>query len=159
MIMKTTATEKHNKIREVELSYSYDMKSVKREKISSSKDAYQYLSKAYNKNTIGMQEEFMAVLLNKANKPLGVVKLTKGGIDSTIIDIRLLMAAALKSLSCGIIITHNHPSGEVKPSQSDIAITKKVKEAGKLLDIPLLDHLIVTPFGQYFSFADEGLMT
>jgi DNA repair protein RadC len=145
-------------IREVQLSYSSNRENLLKDPISSSKSAYEYLIKAFNENTIGLQEEFIALLLNRANKPIGAIKLHKGGLDSTIVDVRLLMAAALKSATQGIILAHNHPSGELKPSQADRNLTTKIKDACKILNIALLDHVIVSPFGNYMSFADDGLI-
>jgi DNA repair protein RadC len=145
-------------IREVQISYSSSKENHLKDPIISSKKAFEYLIKAFNENTIGLQEEFIALLLNRANKPIGAIKLHKGGLDSTIVDVRLLMAAALKSATNGIILAHNHPSGELKPSQADKTITNKIKEACKILDITLLDHVIVSPFNEYMSFADEGLI-
>lgn len=93
--------------------------------------------------------------LNRANKVLGIHKLSTGGLTSTIADIRILLSVALKTMATAIIISHNHPSGVLKPSQADILLTEKIREAAKLLDIELLDHLIVSTDG-YYSFAQEG---
>jgi DNA repair protein RadC len=80
-----------------------------------------------------------------------------GGLTGTVADIRLILGIALKACACNIIISHNHPSGNLKPSMADKEITTRLKEAGKLMDISLLDHIIISPSeGQYFSFADEG---
>ncbi len=87
----------------------------------------------------------------------GIYQLSSGGITGTVVDIRLLFAVVLKSISVGIILCHNHPSGKLKPSETDIQITRKIKNASEYLDIKLLDHLILTPDGSYFSFADNGL--
>ena len=97
------------------------------------------------------------LLLNRANKVLGYVKLSSGGTSQTIIDIKLVFHAALKANAHSIILAHNHPSGSLSPSKSDISLTKEVGSAGKILNIELLDHLIITEEG-YLSFADEGMM-
>lgn len=102
-------------------------------------------------------EEFWAVFLNQSNRVIHVAQLTQGGINQSIVDVRILFKTALDHFSTGIIISHNHPSGNLKPSQEDIDITKKIKEAGNMLNIQLLDHLIITQ-NSYFSFADEGLL-
>ncbi|ASW73794.1 hypothetical protein IQ37_06685 [Chryseobacterium piperi] len=102
-------------------------------------------------------EEFWALFLNQSNKVIQMSQLTQGGISQSIVDVRILFKTALDNFSTGIIIAHNHPSGSLKPSREDILITQKVKEAGKLLNIQLLDHLIITQ-NSYFSFSDEGLV-
>lgn len=102
-------------------------------------------------------EEFWALFLNQSNKVIQMAQLTQGGISQSIVDVRILFKTALDNFSTGIIIAHNHPSGSLKPSREDILITQKVKEAGKLLNIQLLDHLIITQ-NSYFSFSDEGLV-
>lgn len=122
--------------------------------ISKSNDAYLVL-----KNHLSdlRTEEFWAVFLNQSNKVIHVAQLTQGGINQSIVDVRILFKTALDHFSTGIIISHNHPSGNLKPSKEDIDITKKIKEAGNMLNIQLLDHLIITQ-NSYFSFADEGLL-
>ncbi|WP_326983959.1 DNA repair protein RadC [Chryseobacterium sp. MYb264] len=122
--------------------------------ISSSKSAYLVL-----KNHLSdlRTEEFWAVFLNQSNKILHVAQLTQGGISQSIVDIRILFKTALDNFSTGIIIAHNHPSGNLKPSREDTDITQRIKEAGILLNIQLLDHLIITQ-NSYFSFSDEGLL-
>lgn len=122
--------------------------------ISSSKDAYQVLKLHLADSRT---EEFWALFLNQNNKVIHIAQLTHGGINQSIVDIRILFKTALDYFSTGIIISHNHPSGNLKPSSEDINITKKVKEAGNLMNIQLLDHLIITQ-SSYLSFADEGIL-
>jgi DNA repair protein RadC len=105
-----------------------------------------------------MQEQFVVLLLNQANKPLGIYKASTGGITGTMADIRLIMVAALKSLATGIIISHNHPSGNTMPSEQDFALTKQIKDACKIMSITLLDHVIVTADHTFYSFANEGTL-
>jgi len=100
-------------------------------------------------------EEFWAILLNRANKVISTQKISQGGISGTVIDTRLIMKVAINQLASSIILCHNHPSGNTQPSAQDKSITNKLIEAGKIMDIPVLDHIIVTDRG-YFSFADEG---
>ncbi len=97
------------------------------------------------------------MFLNRANKALGAYEVSTGGISGTVADPRIIFAAALKANCCGIILSHNHPSGNLKPSRQDEELTQKIKQGGQLLEINLLDHLIITPEG-YFSFSDEGLI-
>jgi len=127
---------------------------INREKISSSKDIYEIFHALLADLP---HEEFWIVLLNRSNKIIDRQKISQGGISGTVTDIRLMMKAALDKLASSIVLIHNHPSGNTKPSEADISITQKVKESGKLMDITLLDHIIITD-GSYFSFADEGMI-
>lgn len=102
-------------------------------------------------------EEFWAIFLNQNNRVLGKSKLSSGGINQSVVDIRVLFKMALEHLATGIIVAHNHPSGNLKPSSEDIKITKQIEEAGKILNIQLLDHLIITQ-NSYLSFADENIL-
>ncbi|MFP5471286.1 MAG: RadC family protein [Bacteroidia bacterium] len=102
-------------------------------------------------------EEFWLITLNRANKPLGKHFLSKGGITATLVDIRLLIKQAIDALAVGVILVHNHPSGNLKPSEQDKQLTKRVKDALSLIEISLLDHLIIGN-NTYFSFADEHLL-
>lgn len=102
-------------------------------------------------------EEFWILFLNRSNKVIEKMKLSHGGISGTVTDVRLVMKKAIEFLASGIIVCHNHPSGNPNPSESDNKITRKIKEAGNLMDIQLLDHLIITE-RDYYSFADNGLL-
>ena len=102
-------------------------------------------------------EEFFVIMLNRANEVIGKFQLSKGGISGTVVDPKLIFKQAIEQMASGIILCHNHPSGNIKPSEEDISLTKKIKEAGKMLDMNVLDHLIVAG-NSYFSFADEGMM-
>jgi DNA repair protein RadC len=95
------------------------------------------------------------MLLNRANKVLGIYELSTGGISGTVADIRLIFAASIKSNASSIVLAHNHPSSNTKPSDADLLLTHKIKEAGKLLDIKVIDHIIVA-IESYYSFADQG---
>jgi DNA repair protein RadC len=102
-------------------------------------------------------EEFWILFLNRSNKVINRMKLSQGGISGTVTDVRIIMKKALESLASGIIVCHNHPSGNLNPSESDTKITQKIKDAGNLMDIQLLDHLIISE-KDYYSFADNGLL-
>ncbi len=102
-------------------------------------------------------EEFWILFLNRSNKVIDRMKLSQGGISGTVTDVRVVMKKAIEYLASGIIVCHNHPSGNLNPSESDSKITQKIKEAGNLLDIQLLDHLIISE-KDYYSFADNGLL-
>jgi DNA repair protein RadC len=102
-------------------------------------------------------EEFWILFLNRSNKVINRLKLSQGGISGTVTDVRMIMKKAIENLASGIIVCHNHPSGNLSPSESDTRITQKIKEAGNLMDIQLLDHLIISD-KDYYSFADNGLL-
>ncbi|HVD97395.1 MAG TPA: DNA repair protein RadC [Cytophagaceae bacterium] len=124
----------------------------KKEKINSSKDLYD-LMKPHLMDLI--HEEFWIVLLNRANQVLKKKVISTGGISGTIADPKLIFKTALENLASAVILVHNHPSGNKNPSDADLVLTRKIKDAGKLLEIPVLDHLIYTE-NDYYSFADEG---
>lgn len=127
------------------------------ETIRSSKEIHSFLiRRVYDEDTIGYKETFKVLLLNNANKIIGYSTISEGGLNSTLVDVRVVMQTALVSNAISIILTHNHPSGNLQPSINDDNLTKKIKSACELLDIRLLDHIIVTPYGSYYSYNDEG---
>lgn len=146
-----------SKVAEVQLSYVTNVKPSDRPQITSSKQAYDVLINHWDRSQIEFVEEFKILLLNRANKVLGIVPISKGGTSATVADPKLIFVSAIKSNASGIVLAHNHPSGNLKPSTADIALTKKIAEGGRLLDVPVIDHLIVTNNG-YYSFADEGAL-
>ncbi len=123
-------------------------------KITSSRNVFELLHPSIGDLP---HEEFWIVFLNNSNKVIGRIPLSKGGLTATVVDVRLLFKRALELRATAIILGHNHPSGSLKPSTADKNITKKIKEAGEVLDVKLLDHLIVTQ-KSYYSFADEGML-
>lgn len=155
--METLINESLNQIAEVELVYKTKIKTSQRPSIKTANDAAILLQQIWNEAKIDFVEQFKVLLLNRANKVLGVVDLSTGGVTGTVADPRLIFTAALKSNATDIIISHNHPSGNLKPSQADEQLTQKIKQVGQLLDIRLQDHIIVSSEG-YYSFADEGLI-
>ena len=144
-------------VAEVELIYKSKVKASSRPKIASAKDAYNVLRHSWDENKIEFIEQFKVMFLNRANKVLGIYEVSTGGISGTVADPRVIFVAALKANACAIIISHNHPSGNLKPSRQDEELTQKIKQGGQLLEITLLDHLIVTA-EEFYSFADEGLL-
>jgi len=126
-----------------------------RAQIKSSQDAYEIFLASWNRNTIEYFEEFKALFLNRNNKVLGITTITKGSTTGTIVDVKQLLQYALKTNASSIIVAHNHPSGNLDPSEADKAITKKIVAGCEAIDIKLLDHLIIVHEGGYFSFADE----
>ncbi len=126
----------------------------KTSKIQCSQDVYDYIKPHLMDLN---QEEFWILLLNRANGIIRSNQISSGGVSSTVVDSKVIFSKALENLASSIILIHNHPSGNLNPSQSDISLTKNLQKAGAIMDIPVLDHLIFTNQG-YYSFKDEGSM-
>jgi len=144
-------------VSEVELVYRSKVKPSQRPVAKDSREAFIILLKTWDEAVIDLREEFKVMLLGTGGKILGIYKASTGGISETTVDIRLIFAAALKAAASSLIVAHNHPSGNLKPSKADEIITQKIRQAGELLNIPLRDHLIITR-DDYFSFADNGML-
>ncbi len=127
-------------------------------KIINSKDCFEILYSLFNKDTIEYREEFFLLLLNRSQQLLGWIKLSIGGTTGTVVDPKIVFTLAVQTNACSIVLCHNHPSGNLLPSKEDIALTERIKKGGELFDIKLLDHLIITPDGSYYSFTDDGLL-
>lgn len=125
-------------------------------KITCSKDCQQVL-RPFFEQLMCHREAFYVLLLNRANRVIGVNKISEGGTSSTVVDVKIIAQAAILSHSSSVVVCHNHPSGDLRPSDADIALTGQVKEALNLFDIAVLDHIILTE-ESYYSFADEGLI-
>ena len=147
-----------SKVNEIRVSYKDRINSPFWHKITSSKDAARLLFENWDNDNIGLQESFKVMLLNNNNKVKGIYHLSQGGITGTVVDLRILFAVVLKSLSVALILAHNHPSGTLKASEADKQITDKIKKAATLFDIKVLDHLIIVPNGDFYSFADNGIL-
>ncbi|WP_406684328.1 JAB domain-containing protein [Seonamhaeicola sp. MEBiC1930] len=145
------------KISEIELTYKRKVKACDRPKITCSRDAYKLFRENWDDLTINLQEEFKLMLLDRNNACMGIVPISKGGVSGTMVDPKLVFASALKARACSMILGHNHPSGNLKPSLADKSITEKLVKGGKYLDLKVLDHIIVTDDG-YSSFADMALV-
>jgi DNA repair protein RadC len=128
----------------------------KRAKISSSNDAQEYARNFFH-DDLTMYESFFMIMLNNANNTTGYVKISQGGITGTVVDARIVAKYALETLAVGVILVHNHPSGNLQPSQADLQLTTKIKNGLGFLDIKVLDHIILTETS-YFSFADDNLL-
>lgn len=124
-------------------------------KISSAEDSYEVI-KQFWKEDIEIYESFFILLLNRANKTIGWAKISQGGITGTVVDIKIVMKYVIDSLASAVIVAHNHPSGNLVPSQSDLDITDKLKKSLKLMDTNLVDHLILSPNGDFYSFLNNG---
>lgn len=126
--------------------------------IKDSKSVFDVLISNWEPGTLGANESFYIILMNRAHRINGIIQHSKGGLTGTVTDKRMIIACAVLSLSTSIILAHNHPSGNLQPSETDKQITKDIKVAANILDITVLDHLIITEDNGYFSFADNGLI-
>ena len=145
-----------NTISEIEVAYR-PLSTTILNPITQSKDAYDLIIREWDDNILEMIEEVKVIFLNRTNKQIGIYNLAKGGITGCVVDIRIILSIALKTLATGIILVHNHPSGNLNPSTEDRKITNELQKACKIMNIKLLDHLIVTRKG-FFSFADANLI-
>lgn len=144
-------------VAEVELHYITKVKATDRVKIYSSRQAYEILLKIFDPAKIEHKEFFYAMFLNRANYLLGCIKISEGGLIGTVVDVRNILQAAILTNACSFIVSHNHPSGNLQPSEADKSLTRRISDAGNVIDISLRDHIILTP-NAYYSFADEGLL-
>ncbi|HLV24338.1 MAG TPA: JAB domain-containing protein [Moheibacter sp.] len=143
------------KVTEVELIYRTDSSFNERHKISNTEDAHNILRQNWDENKIELLEQAKILLLNRAMQVLGIYNLSSGGTSGTVVDAKQIFAVALKANASAIILAHNHPSGNLTPSDADKKITEKICKGGKFLDIEVLDHIIITK-NQYYSFADSN---
>lgn len=145
-----------NIVAEVQLSYKSKVKASERKQVKSSQDIYKILLPFYE-DIIDFREFAFVVYLNRQNKVIGVLKISEGGCAGTVIDNKLVFQGALLANAQAIILSHNHPSGTLRPSEADIQLTEKAVQLGDLMDLPVLDHIILTSEG-YYSFSDMGLI-
>lgn len=146
-----------NQISEIKLTYTRKVKASERPKVSSSQDAYTLFRENWDDLTINLYEEFKILLLDTNGQCMGIVPISQGGVSGTIADGKLIFAAALKARASSIILGHNHPSGNLKPSTPDKSLTNNFVSGGHYLGLRVLDHIILTD-DNYTSFADEGLI-
>jgi DNA repair protein RadC len=144
------------KIPEITISYKDNVKTSEKAVVTSSQDAAKILSVAFE-NCMEHHEEVYVLFLNKACRVLGISNVSKGGIDRSTIDIRIILQTALKSSCSSILLAHNHPSGSIRPSSDDLAMTKIIQKGCEAIGIKFLDHVIMSE-ENYCSFADEGLL-
>lgn len=144
-------------VAEIEIVYKTKVQAIDRPIITSAKQAYDLLLNNWNHNTIELIEEFKVLLLNNANRVMGLIPISIGGFTGTVADPRVIFGAALKAGCCNLIVAHNHPSQNVKPSRADEDMTNKLIAGGKYFDIKILDHIILTTT-TYFSMAEEGII-
>ena len=145
------------KVAEVQLTYKNMIPCKDRQQITGSETAYHILKALFPDETIDYRESFKALYMDKSGNVLGCLTVSDGGLCSTAVDVRLILQGALLLNATGVILAHNHPSGNLKPSTPDKVMTDKIRQALTVMDINLLDHLIVTR-ESYYSFADDGVM-
>ena len=156
---KNLSLEVLNNVSEIDIVYKRKMacKMSERPLIQSSSDSYALLLHYWNGDKIDLLEEFKVLLLNRANRVLQILPISQGGMTGTVADPRLILAGALRVAAVSLILCHNHPSGNLRPSRADEELTQKIREAARYFDISVLDHIILSSEG-YYSFADEGLL-
>lgn len=147
---------KQSGYRVAELKVSYHPTKCRKPRIQSAQDAFKELYRFYPEDTIALQEQMVVMYLGRNARILGMYCLSRGGITGTVVDVRLVLSVALSVAACKLIISHNHPSGTLRPSDADYIITYKLKKACEYFDITLDDHIIVTPNKQFYSFAENG---
>jgi DNA repair protein RadC len=140
-----------------ELKLQYKPSEFICKQLKNSKDSRDVFVRLFE-DSVNIYESMFAIYLNRANKTIGFVRISQGGLSGTVIDSRVILKYAIESLATGVIICHNHPSGNHLPSETDKRITEKLKQACNTLDINLLDHIIITSTDAYYSFADNGLI-
>lgn len=146
-----------NMVSEVELVYKSKVKASDRPQLNRGSEVGKFLKQNWDLNRIELQEQFKVILMNRNHRVLGLYEASSGGMFGTVADPKLIFIAALKINACNLIIAHNHPSGNLTPSEADKKLTQRIKYGADLLDMRLLDHIIITTEG-YYSFADEGLL-
>lgn len=143
---------------EIRIHYKSKIRPSERPQITCSKDCAEIFKNIFDFNTIDYKEFFYAMYLNRSNKILGVLQVSSGGVSGTVADAKIIFQGALKLNASTIIVCHNHPSGNIKPSEQDIALSKKLKEGAAFLDMAVIDSIIITSGDSYTSLADEGLL-
>ena len=142
-------------VAEVQLTYKRKASYMGEGELRSSIDVYRFLLSIYPKETIEYRESFKVLYLNNCGKAIGYTTISEGGIDTTCVDVRMILQGALLCNATQIILSHNHPSGNLNPSTQDISLTKKIKDAAAIMQIRLVDHTILTT-ENYYSFSDDG---
>ena len=147
-----------NTVTEINVSYHPKVKPSERPIIRKTEDAMVQLLLMFNRDLLAMQEEFIVMYLNQANRVLGIYRASRGGITGTVADVRIILSVGLKVVATSIILAHNHPSGNLQPSRADQDLTNKIKQAASFMEIKVMDHIIINPSEEYYSFADEGML-
>ena len=150
------AIEKYG-VAEIGVYFKNKVKPSERPLLRRSKECYEALKNSWDDDTLDIQETFRVMLLSKGCRLLGIYDLSRGSMTGTLVDVRMILIAAMATGATTLILSHNHPSGNLRPSFSDIGLTRKVKEAARLFDIEVMDHLIISREG-YLSMAEEGAL-
>ncbi|MBB6240249.1 DNA repair protein RadC [Pedobacter sp. AK013] len=145
------------KVAESEISYRPAFRMAELPQVTSSNEAYRVLMDRWDDGRLELLEEFKVILLNRRARVLGVVNISQGGFSGTVADPKVIFAVALKACASSIILAHNHPSGELSPSEADIWLTKRFAVGGDILGIKVHDHLVISKYG-FYSFLDEGVI-
>jgi DNA repair protein RadC len=149
--------EPMSSVTEITVSYINKQAPASRPFIKDSEQAYRFIQSAYNMDIIALQEQFVVMYLNRTHRLLGVYRGALGAMSIAAPDIRIILSIALKAAASSLIISHNHPSGNLSPSKSDIEFTRQLAAAARVMNLKLLDHLILSPCGDYLSFSSERL--
>jgi DNA repair protein RadC len=157
MTIKLEAFERSPKMSEIKAVYRSRTRSRERTTIREARTAVEYLREVWDQDTLELKEEFLMLCLNTGHQAIGWVKVSSGGYDSAGVDPRVVFSLALQAGASALIVAHNHPSGLVEPSEQDRRVTERLREAGKLLGIELLDHIILGR-EEHFSFAEHGMI-
>jgi DNA repair protein RadC len=144
-----------NEVAEITIAYRPKIKASQRPRVLCSRQVYEVLLRFWNSDSLEYIEQFQVMLLSRGNRVLGICTISTGGTAGTVVDPKVVFAAGLKANASSIILSHNHPSGNLQPSEQDRRLTRRLVEIGRALDLPIVDHVILGPEG-YFSFADEG---
>lgn len=146
-------TNKQEEVKKYEIGIKEIHTNFRTQKIGTSLEAYNYIKEFYSDDII-IYESFFILLLNRANETIGYAKISQGGVVGTVVDVKIIAKYVVDSLASGVILAHNHPSGNLIPSEQDKVVTKKIKEALNYFDCPILDHIILTK-ESFYSFADN----
>jgi DNA repair protein RadC len=144
-----------NEVAEITLAYRPKIKASQRPKVTCSRQVYEVLLRFWNQDSLEYLEQFQVMLLSRGNRVMGICTISTGGTAGTVVDPKVVFATGLKANASSLILSHNHPSGNLQPSEQDYRLTRRLVEIGRALDLPIVDHVILGSEG-YFSFADEG---
>ena|SRR5688572_9564798 len=143
-------------VSEIKISYQPGTAEQQNPIVTNPREAFKVLYPHFDPETLHLQEQMLVLYLNRRNRVRGVYNGFRGGITSSLSDIRIILGIALKGGCTGIIMAHNHPSGNPQPSEADIRMTGSIKKACEMMELTLVDHLIITPDKNYYSFSEEG---
>lgn len=157
LVSTNNSTMNLSNLGEFSVEYKYHSNLKDRPKIKTSRDAYEIAKNVFDMKKIGLQEQIVVLYLNNSNIVIGSCNLCTGALTGVVVDIRHILASALKLMATGVVISHNHPSGKMIASEQDKVLTKKLDKALEQIDMKLLDHIIISPFDEYISLKDEGI--